>query len=122
MTKPVLGRADSAPSTQIDTFAVDGIIEQVMFESSELLAICPVTDGPDVYDITVTYTPVALCIETKSLKLYLQTFRDEGIFAEHLAPRIAGHLAEAVGTSVHVSLRQHVRGGIVTTVSAVAPS
>jgi 7-cyano-7-deazaguanine reductase len=122
MTKPVLGRADSVPSTQIDTFAVDGIIEQVTFESSELLAICPVTDGPDVYDITVTYTPAERCIETKSLKLYLQTFRDEGIFAEHLAPRIAGHLAASVGTSVRVVLRQHVRGGIVTTVSATAPS
>jgi 7-cyano-7-deazaguanine reductase len=122
MTKPVLGRPDSVPSLQIDTFPVDGALEKVIFESSELLAICPVTDGPDVYDITVTYTPATHCIETKSLKLYLQTFRDEGIFAEHLAPRIAGHLAAAVGTTVRVVLRQHVRGGIVTTVSAVAPS
>lgn len=120
MTEPVLGRADSKPSTQIDTFPVDGVLDEVLFESSELAAICPVTDGPDIYDLEIRYTPAELCIETKSLKLYLQTFRNRGIFAEHLAPEIATHLASVVETGVRVVLRQHVRGGIVTTVTASA--
>lgn len=115
----MLGRADSAPSTQIDTFPVNGALQEVRFESTELVAICPVTEGPDIYDLEIRYAPVARCIETKSLKLYLQTFRDRGIFAEHLAPEIAAHLASVVETAVTVVLRQHVRGGIVTTVTAV---
>ena len=118
MNEPDLGRHDARQSEQVDTFPTAEPLDEVTFESSELLAICPVTDSPDVYDIAITYTPRTLCIETKSLKLYLETFRARGIFAEHLAPLIAGHLAETVGTTVNVSLRQHVRGGIVTTVSA----
>jgi len=117
-TEPVLGRSDVAPSDQIDTFAVHGPVEEIVFDTDELTAICPVTDGPDIYDVTIVYQPLAKCIESKSLKLYLQTFRNRGIFAEHLAPEIAAHLAAAVGVSVRVVLRQHARGGIVTTVTS----
>lgn len=119
-TEPVLGKADARASDQIDTFPVDGGVDRIVFETTELTAICPVTDGPDIYDATISYTPATLCIETKSLKLYLETFRNRGIFAEHLAPLIANHLAEAVMVAVHVELRQHARGGIVTTVSATS--
>lgn len=118
---PVLGRA-AGPSDQIDTFPVEGPLEVIVFETSELLAICPVTDGPDVYDATISYTPTDRCIESKSLKLYLETFRNIGVFAEHLAPRISAHLGPAVGVPVSVELRQHTRGGIVTTVrSTISP-
>jgi len=116
----VLGRAGAGASDQIDTFPVEMPLSEVVFETTELTAICPVTDGPDIYDATIRYTPAAVCIETKSLKLYLETFRNQGVFAEHLAPRIAAHLASAVQTDVKVTLRQHTRGGIVTTVSASA--
>lgn len=118
MTEPVLGRPGVGPSEQIDTFQVVGALDEVVFESTELSAICPVTNGPDIYDMTIRYTPSLLCIETKSLKLYLETFRNRGIFAEHLAPELANHLAAAVKVPVHVTLRQHTRGGIVTTVTA----
>lgn len=118
MNQPALGRADARASTQIDTFDVEGALDSVVFESSELAAICPATEGPDIYDITITYGPKTVCIETKSLKLYLETFRNRGIFAEHLAPEIAAHLAAAVGVEVTVHLRQHTRGGIVTHVTA----
>jgi len=50
--------------------------------------------------------------------LYLRTFDGRGIFAEHLAPKVAGHLADAVGVPVMVTVAQQVRGGIVTTVTA----
>ena len=118
MTEPVLGRPDATPSDQIDTFEVDGHVDLVHFHSSELTAVCPVTSQPDFYSIDIEYVPATSCIETGSLKLYLRTFDGRGIFAEHLAPLIAGHLADAVEVPVTVRLTQQVRGGITTTVTA----
>jgi 7-cyano-7-deazaguanine reductase len=117
MSEPVLGRADAAPSEQIDTFPLEGPVDRVTFTTSELIAECPVTGGPDFYDLEVSYSPADRCIESKSLKLYLQTFAGHGIFAEHLAPAIGRHLAAAVGVPVTVELRQQVRGGITTVVA-----
>ena len=118
MTEPVLGRPNATPGDQIDTFRVEGPLDLVHFHSSELTASCPVTDQPDFYSIEIEYVPVTMCIETRSLKLYLRTFDGRGIFAEHLAPLIAGHLADAVEVPVTVRLTQQVRGGITTTVTA----
>ncbi|HAZ18050.1 MAG TPA: 7-cyano-7-deazaguanine reductase [Acidimicrobiaceae bacterium] len=118
MTEPVLGRPNATPGDQIDTFRVEGPLDLVHFHSSELTASCPVTDQPDFYSIEIEYVPVTICIETRSLKLYLRTFDGRGIFAEHLAPLIAGHLADAVEVPVTVRLTQQVRGGITTTVTA----
>jgi len=118
--EPVLGRSDSIPSTQIDTFPVEGPIELVHFRSSELTAVCPVTNQPDFYAIAISYSPELICIETKSLKLFLRTFEGVGIFAEHLAPMIADHLGEAVKVPVTVILEQQTRGGIVTTVTSIS--
>ncbi len=120
VNQPVLGRADAEPGPQIDTFPVDASVQLVRFHSTELTALCPVTEQPDFYTIDIEYTPLDLCIESKSLKLYLRTFSGTGIFAEHLAPRIADHLAAAVGTPVTVTLEQGIRGGITTTVSATS--
>ena len=123
MNEPALGRSDAEPGPQIDTFpvgATPGRLDRVHFRSTELTAVCPVTEQPDFYTIDIEYMPVDRCIESKSLKLYLRTFDGVGIFAEHLAPRIAGHLAGAVDTTVTVTLQQGVRGGITTTVSATS--
>ena len=106
MTEPVLGRPNATPSDQIDTFRVEGPLDIVHFHS----AVCPVTDQPDFYTIDIEYVPGSCCIETKSPKLYLRTFDNRGVFAEHLA--------EAVGVPVTVGLAQQVRGGLVTTVTA----
>jgi len=120
VTEPVLGRPDAAPSEQIDTFAVEGPLDLVRFHSSELTAVCPVTGQPDFYTIEIEYVPAACCIETRSLKLYLRTFDGRGVFAEHLAPLVAGNLANAVDVPVMVRLTQQVRGGITTTVTATS--
>lgn len=116
--EPVLGRPDAVPSVQLDTFELQGPLDLVHFRSSELTAVCPVTDQPDFYTIDIEYVPGSCCIETKSLKLYLRTFDGRGIFAEHLAPEIAAHLADAVAAPVSVALTQQTRGGIITTVTA----
>jgi 7-cyano-7-deazaguanine reductase len=89
--------------------------------SDELTAVCPVTGQPDLYVATIEYWPGKLCIESKSLKLYLSGYRNEGHFAEALAVRIRDDVAEAVqlpADKVRVILRQKARGGITITATA----
>ena len=83
--------------------------------SDELAAVCPVTGQPDLYVAVIEYRPQALCLESKSLKLYLVRFRDEPQFCEALAVRIRDDVAEALelpSDKVRVTLRQKARGGI----------
>ena len=122
MKDTMLGRS-VAPSEygRLDTFPVDRPV-QVVFQTNELQALCPAVEGiqPDIYSATLTYTAVTHAIESKSLKLWLTTFRDERIFAEHLVGKIADHIA-ALGDAVaniEVTLAQNVRGGIMTEVTA----
>lgn len=109
---------------QLDTFPADPAQTWVELTGDELTALCPAVNGlqPDLYRWSVRYAPNERCLESKSLKLYLLTFRDERIFAEHLAGRIARDLAAALDTEVTVRLHQNRRGGIETTVEAVAGS
>ena len=118
----MLGRA-VAPDEygRLDTFPVDRPV-RVVFSTEELQALCPAVEGiqPDIYKATISYTAVTEAIESKSLKLWLTTYRDKRIFAEQLAGEMADHIA-ALGDGVadiEVTLAQNVRGGIATEVSA----
>ena len=62
----------------------------------EFTSLCPKTGQPDFGVLTFTYTPAERCVELKSLKLYLQRFRNEGIFYEHVTNRILDDLVRAV--------------------------
>jgi 7-cyano-7-deazaguanine reductase len=89
--------------------------------SDELAAVCPVTGQPDLYVAAISYAPDALCLESKSLKLYLSGFRNEGAFCEALAVRIRDDVADALGIGpgdVTVTLEQKSRGGITITATA----
>lgn len=112
----LLGDPSAVPSERIDVLAVPGPMH-VEFRTDELTSVCPVTSQRDFYDATISFEAEQWSIESKSLKLYLATFVDEGIFAERLAHRIAHHLAPHVGVVVTVTLRQNVRGGLVETVT-----
>ncbi len=107
---------------RLHTFPSDPAQTWVELAGDELSALCPAVSGlqPDLYTWSVRYRPNGRCVETKSLKLYLLTFRDLRIYAEHLVARIAGELAEALDTEVTARLTQKARGGIETTVEAVA--
>ena len=59
-------------------------MSQVELTSDELSAICPITGQPDLYQATIEYQPVSLCLESKSLKIYLSRFREQGAFCEAL--------------------------------------
>jgi 7-cyano-7-deazaguanine reductase len=109
-----LGHAGSEHYAGIETFANPGVA-RVEMTSDELVAMCPITSQPDMYVVTIDYEPAGLCIESKSLKLYLARFRDEGAFCEALAVRIRDDAAQALELppeKVHVTLRQKARGGI----------
>ena len=109
-----LGHAGSEHYAGIETFPNPGVA-QVEMTSDELVAMCPVTNQPDMYVATIEYEPGELCIESKSLKLYLASFRNEGAFCEALAVRIRDDAAQALelpAEKVRVTLRQKARGGI----------
>jgi 7-cyano-7-deazaguanine reductase len=115
-----LGHPGSEQYAGLETFANPGV-SQVVMTSDELAAVCPVTGQPDLYVATIEYQPEALCLESKSLKLYLVGFRDEPHFCEALAVRIRDDVAEALelaADNVKVTLRQKARGGISITATS----
>jgi 7-cyano-7-deazaguanine reductase len=85
----------------------------------EFTSVCPMTGQPDFGTLTITYCPAQRCVELKSLKLYMQQFRNEGIFYEHATNRILDDLVAAIEPRW---LRLHSaftpRGGISTSVTA----
>ncbi len=85
----------------------------------EFTSVCPKTGQPDFGTLTITYVPAQKCVELKSLKLYLQQFRNEGIYYEHVTNRILDDLV-AVLTPRRMTLVAAFtpRGGITTTVTA----
>src|ERR687884_764785 len=106
-----LGQPGSDAYGGLETFANPGVAH-VKMTSDELTAVCPVTGQPDLYVATIEYWPDGLCLESKSLKLYLGGYRNEGHFCEALAVRIRGDVAAAVELStekVRVTLKQKSR-------------
>jgi 7-cyano-7-deazaguanine reductase len=109
-----LGHAGSEHYAGLESFPNPGV-SHVELTSDELVAVCPVTGQPDMYVASIEYSPGPLCLESKSLKLYLNGFRNEGAFCEALAVRIRDDVAEALELppeKVRVTLRQKARGGI----------
>ena len=114
-----LGHAGSDAYAGLETFPNPGV-QVVEMVSDELTAVCPITNQPDFYTARIEYHPRALCLESKSLKIYLSRFRETGAFCEALAVQIRDEVAAALELepqNVHVSLRQKPRGGITITAS-----
>jgi 7-cyano-7-deazaguanine reductase len=103
----------------LDTFPAPPGVTVVRMVSDEVTALCPVTGQPDWYEVAIAYRPDAMCIESKSLKLYFQTFRDQGIFCEAFAEQIARDVMEACAPRwVRTTIIQKARGGISITATA----
>ncbi len=84
----------------------------------EFTSVCPKTGHPDFGTLTFRYTPEAKCIELKSLKLYLQAFRNEGIFYENVTNRILDDFCSTVEPrEAKLTASFTARGGITTTVT-----
>jgi len=115
-----LGHAGSEHYAGLETFPNPGV-SLVELVSDELVAVCPITGQPDLYVASIEYSPTDRCLESKSLKLYLNGFRDQGHFCEALAVKIRDDVAEALGLAaneVTVTLEQKARGGITITATA----
>jgi 7-cyano-7-deazaguanine reductase len=85
----------------------------------EFTSVCPRTGQPDFGKLTITYVPAEKCLELKSLKLYLQQFRNVGIFYEHVTNRILDDLVAVVKPRrMRLVAAFNARGGITTSVTA----
>jgi len=88
-------------------------VQLVTMTGTEFTSICPKTGQPDFGTVIIEYAPRALCIESKSLKYYLWSYRNEGAFCEALAAQIADDVVYAIKPkSLTVRVTQNVRGGI----------
>jgi 7-cyano-7-deazaguanine reductase len=85
----------------------------------EFTSVCPRTGQPDFATLTLSYVPQEKCVELKSLKLYLQQYRNQGIYYEHATNRILDDLVAVVQPRrMTLVAAFNVRGGISTTVTA----
>jgi 7-cyano-7-deazaguanine reductase len=111
----------SKPSLSLDTFpnpnpARDYLIHM---EIPEFTCLCPKTGQPDFATLLLDYVPDKKCVELKSLKLYIWSFRDQGAFHEAVTNSMLDDLAKATQPRfMRLTARFYVRGGIFTTVSA----
>jgi len=115
----------SAPSKDLETFPNphperDYVIR---FECPEFTCLCPRTGQPDFATVLIRYVPDRLCVELKSLKLYLWSYRNEGAFHEAVTNRILDDLVRAMQPrAIEVIGDFRVRGGIHTAVTARHPA
>ncbi len=112
---------NSSPSKKLETFPNhhSGRGYMVRLESDEFTCVCPATEQPDFATITVEYIPNKKILESKSFKLYLWSYRNEGVFHEHVTNTILDDLVEALEPHwCWVRGAFHVRGGIGITVEA----
>ena len=95
-------------------------VQLITMEGTEFTALCPRTGQPDFGSVTVEYVPREKCIESKSLKYYLWSYRNEGVFCENLAAQIADDIVYAIDPKVlEVEVTQNIRGGIGIVASAL---
>lgn len=115
----VLGETVRHPIDHLECFDAPEHVSTVRFSTDELMSMCPVTGQPDLSSLVLEYRPDGRCIESKSLKLYLWSFRDRKVFCEALAAEIAGEVVRAADPhEVTVTVKQQPRGGIVVEATA----
>ena len=95
----------------LETFPNPGVGE-VTLTCKEFTSLCPITNQPDYAVVTIMYIPYKLCLESKSLKLYLGGYRNWGTFAEALSVKISNDLLAVLNSPVVVQVSQASRGGI----------
>jgi 7-cyano-7-deazaguanine reductase len=93
---------------------------QIEIVAPEFTSVCPRTGQPDFGTLTITYAPQKLCVELKSLKLYLQSFRNQGIFYEHVTNTILDDVVAATSPRwMQIEAAFNARGGMTETVTAM---
>ena len=111
----------ATPTKQLETFANPEPARDytIRMQIPEFTCLCPRTGQPDFATLDLEYVPDRLCVELKSLKLYIWSFRDRGAFHEAVTNEIADHLDRTVRPRfLRLTARFNVRGGIYTTIVA----
>ena len=109
------------PSKDLETFVnpEPGRDYTIRIDIPEFTCLCPKTGQPDFATIRLEYVPKAACVELKSLKLYIWSFRDQGAFHEAVTNQILNDIVAAIDPNfLRVRAEFNVRGGIYTTVVA----
>lgn len=110
----------TTPSKKLDTFTnpEPGRDYTISIKLPEFTCLCPMTGQPDFATLDLRYVPDRLCVELKSLKLYIWSFRDEGAFHEAVTNRILSDMVDAIAPRyMKLTAEFNVRGGIYTTVT-----
>ena len=119
--KSFLRTVPSRPSKKLETFSnpSPGRDYRIHMEIPEFTCVCPMTGQPDFATLVLDYVPDKRCVELKSLKLYVWSFRHEGAFHEAVTNRILDDLVRATQPRLmRLEARFNVRGGITTSVVA----
>ena len=108
----------SKPSSDLETFPNPSERDYtIRMQIPEFTCLCPKTGQPDFATLDLEYVPDQRCVELKSLKLYIWSFRDRGTFHEAVTNEIADHLTKEMDPRfLRLTARFNVRGGIYTTV------
>ncbi len=114
-------RMSTQPAKDLETFdnPHPGRDYTIRIRVPEFTCLCPKTGQPDFAELSLEYVPDRRCVELKSLKMYVWSFRDEGAFHEDVTNRILGKLVEVCAPRfMRLTADFNVRGGIYTTVVA----
>lgn len=88
-------------------------VQRVVMKAVEFTALCPKTGQPDFGSVIIDYVPRRQCLESRALKYYLWSYRDQGAFCETLATRIADDVVYAIEpAALRIEVHQNIRGGI----------
>jgi len=109
--------------TVLETFPYDGPEQEIVTETGEFSAVCPFSGLPDFARLTISYVPGDRCVELKSLKYYITSYRSVGIYQEHATARVAEDLFRVLSPRrLTVRTVYNVRGGFETTCSVTLPA
>ena len=107
----------------LDTFEYTGPEQEIVTETREFSAVCPYSGLPDYATLRIAYVPAGRCVELKSLKYYMTSYRNVGIYQEHATARFAEDLFAALRPArMTVTTIYNVRGGFETTCSVTLSS
>jgi 7-cyano-7-deazaguanine reductase len=120
-TLPFVG-PETVDVSVLETFEYAGPEQEIVTETEEFTAVCPYSGLPDFARLTIRYTPAARCIELKSLKYYVTSYRNVGIFQEHATAKIAEDLYRILEPrQLEVKTVYNIRGGFLTTCTVRLP-
>ena len=106
----------------LETFEYSGPDQDIVTETREFSAVCPYSGLPDFAKLVIKYMPRNRCVELKSLKYYVVSYRNVGIFQEHATAKIAEDLFQVLEPqSLEVTTVYNVRGGFLTTCTVRLP-